>query len=284
MFNEKIKKYKIVVLSTVITLLVFGLGVYVGKSGQRSGGEILNIENGDSASISSSTIDMAPFWAVWKTLDEKFVYTHKNAKVITDQDKVWGAIQGLTAAYGDPYTIFMPPVQSNDFKTNISGDFEGVGMELAVKDGNIVVIAPLKGTPAYTAGIKTGDILLSINGTSTASMGVDGAVGMIRGKAGTTVTLKFARVGKSDPLEFTLTRAVINIPTVDTSSKGDVFVIRLYNFYAPSANEFRGALREFAQSGKNKLVLDLRGNPGGYLDAAVDMASWFLPIGDVVVR
>src|ERR1035437_4149172 len=105
---EHIKKYKLAILSTVATLLIFGLGVYIGRIGShQTGGEVLNIENNDS-SISSSTIDMAPFWAVWKTLDEKCVYTHKNAKVISEQDKVWGAIQGLTSAYGDPYTVFMP--------------------------------------------------------------------------------------------------------------------------------------------------------------------------------
>ncbi len=285
MKNGKLIGYKILILSAVITLIIFGFGVYVGKIWSHPNtNEIINIDNSSSLSVSSSTIDMAPFWNVWKTLDEKFVYTHKNAKVITNQDKIWGAIEGLTAAYGDPYTVFMPPTESSEFQTNISGDFEGVGMELAIKGSNIVVVAPLKGTPAYNAGIKTGDILLSIDGTSTAAMDIDTAVNLIRGKAGTTVNLKFERAGNANPLEFKLTRAVINIPTIDTDTKGDVFIIRLYNFYAPSADDFRGALRDFVQSGKYKLVLDLRGNPGGYLDAAVDMASWFLPLGDVVVR
>lgn len=286
MQNENAKRYKIAILATVVTLIIFGLGVYVGKAWYHpNASEILNIDNSASLGVSSSTIDMTPFWNVWKILDEKFVYTHKNAKIVTNQDKIWGAIEGLTASYGDPYTVFMPPAESSNFQTNISGDFEGVGMELAIdSSGNIVVVAPLKGTPAYAAGIKTGDILLSINGTSTATMNLDSAVNMIRGKAGTTVDLTFERTGQSKPLEFKLTRAVINIPTINTETKGDVFVIQLYNFYEPSTNDFRSALREFADSGKSKLILDLRGNPGGYLDAAVDMASWFLPLGDVVVR
>ncbi len=286
MTSEHMKKYKIVILSTILTLIVFGLGIYVGKtSGYNSSGEVLNIVDDGSGTVSSSTIDMTPFWTVWNTLDEKFVQTHKNVKTPTNADKIYAAIQGLTSAYGDPYTVFMPPSESTDFNTNISGDFEGVGMELALDDaGNIVVVAPLKGTPAYDAGIKTGDILLSIDGTSTASIDVDTAVDMIRGKAGTTVDLTFSRAGQAKPLDFKLVRAVINIPTVDTATKGDVFVISLYNFYEPSASQFQVALREFVQSGKSKLILDLRGNPGGYLDSAVDIASWFLPLGDVVVR
>jgi len=278
-------KIKIIVLTAVMTILVFGAGVFVGRFGNsRGASEHLNVVNDDSSGVSSSTIDMGPFWNVWNILDERFVQTHKNVKTPTNEDKVYAAIQGLTAAYGDPYTVFMPPAQSTDFKTDISGDFEGVGMELAAGDDGITVVAPLKGTPAYVAGIKTGDILLSIDGTSTMNIDVDTAVNLIRGKAGTTVDLTFARKGESKPLDFKLTRAVINVPTVDTDTKGDVFIIRLYNFYEPSADDFRNALRQFVESGKNKLILDLRGNPGGYLDSAVDMASWFLPLGDVVVR
>ncbi|MBU6370517.1 MAG: S41 family peptidase [Patescibacteria group bacterium] len=287
MREDRLKAPKIVILSTVITLVVFGAGVYVGArfTPHVAAGEVVNIVDDGSNTVSSTTVNMAPFWTVWNDLDQKFVATHKNEKLPSEQDKLWGAIQGMAAAYGDPYTVFMPPVESNDFNSNISGDFEGVGMELAADDaGDIVVVAPLKGTPAYAAGIKTGDILLSINGTSTANMDVDTAVGLIRGKAGTTVDLTFDRAGSSKPLDIKLMRAVINIPTIDTETKGDIFVIHLYNFYEPSANDFRGALRDFVQSGKSKLVLDLRGNPGGYLDAAVDMASWFLPLNDVVVR
>ena len=284
MGSEHVKKYKLGIILGILFVVMFGVGFSVGKFSNTTAADTLNVINNDSSGLSSSTIDMAPFWTVWNTLDEKFVQTHKNVKTPTNKDKVYDAIQGLTAAYGDPYTVFMPPAASTDFKTNISGDFEGVGMELAIKDTGIVVVAPLKGTPAYAAGIKTGDILLSIDGTSTASMGVDTAVDMIRGKAGTTVTLTFTRAGIADPIKVTLTRAVINVPSIETSTKDDVFVIQLSNFYAPSADEFTSALREFVQSGKNKLVLDLRGNPGGYLDAAVNMASYFLPLGDVVVR
>ena len=214
----------------------------------------------------------------------------------TDQDKVWGAIGGLTASFGDPYTVFFPPEESKSFETEISGNFEGVGMEIGIKDDMVTVVAPLKGNPAQRAGVLAGDKIISIDGQSTIKMSVDKAVKLIRGKLGTKVKLIIAREGKKEPLEFVITREVINTPTVDTEIKGGqiadsktgkmqngVFVIKLYNFYSSSTDLFRKALREFIESGSDKLILDLRGNPGGYLEAAVDMASWFLPLGKVVV-
>ena len=286
MTSENMKGYKRGIIAGVFIVIIFGLGVYAGRSwNHAAAGVPSNVINNDAPFSSSSAIDMAPFWNVWNTLDQKFVQTHKNVKTPTNQDKVYAAIEGLTSAYGDPYTVFMPPAASTDFNTNISGDFQGVGMELALDDnGNIVVVAPLKDTPAYNAGVKTGDILLSINGTSTASMDIDTAVDLIRGPAGTTVDLTFARASSSKSIEMKLVRADINVPSVETETKGDVFVIQLYNFYAPSDADFTNALRDFVKSGKSKLILDLRGNPGGYLDSAVDMASYFLPLGDVVVQ
>ena len=170
-------------------------------------------------------------------------------------------------------------------------------MEIGIKDGVVTVVAPLKGNPAQRAGILAGDKILTIDGQSTVNMSVDKAVKLIRGKVGTKVKLTIVREGKKEPIEFAITREVINIPTVDTEIKGGrmaegkdgkiidgIFIIKLYNFYSTSPNLFREALREFIESDSNKLILDLRGNPGGYLEAAVDMASWFLPLGKVIVR
>lgn len=281
MEGRNLKNYKGFLITVVLILAAFGAGIYFGKSERSAKNSMPLIES--SAETSSSTISLDQFWTVWNILQDKFVYTHKNAKKINDQDKIWGAIEGMTASYGDPYTVFFPPEESKNFASDISGNFEGIGMELGVKDSNIVVVSPLKDTPAYNAGVKKGDVLLSIDGKSTAGMSVDEAVKLIRGKAGTVVDIKFGREGKSQPIELKITRQVINVPTTETEIKGDVFIIRLYNFYATSPEQFRLALREFANSGKNKLVLDLRGNPGGYLEAAVDMASWFLPLGKTVV-
>ena len=286
--NNNLNRYKIVLITTILLAISFGFGVYFGKSNPNSNYREPLLKNSTTLTpvlnLSTSTANMDVFWNAWKALDEKFVYTHKDAKKISDTDKLWGAIQGLTAAYEDPYTIFMPPEESKNFEGSMSGNFEGVGMELAIKEKSIVVVAPLKDTPAYKAGVLKGDLILTIDGKPTTGMSVDDAVGLIRGKAGTNVTIEFAREGVTTPIKITITRSFIDIPTVETEIKDNVFVIRLYIFNAISADKFRLALREFIQSGRNKLVLDLRGNPGGYLESAVDMASWFLPLGKVVVR
>lgn len=241
---------------------------------------ILNVEE-----EKKSDIDFAPFWQSWNVLNEKFVSVATTTKNVTEQDKMWGAIQGLAASYGDPYTVFFPPVESKGFEEEISGNFEGVGMEIALREGVLTVVAPLKGTPAYKAGILAGDKILKINDTITTGMTVEDAVKIIRGKKGTTVKVTVAREGEKTPKEISMMRDIINIPTIDTELlKSNIFIIRLYNFSAISADLFRVALREFALSGTEKLILDLRGNPGGYLEASVDMASWFLPSGKVIVR
>ncbi len=282
MNNNYYKKYKVVLIFTLLFITAFFAGIYFGKNQTKdTNTEILNTVS--SSINASTTIDIDPLWSVWKILNDKFVYTKKDAIKINDRDKLWGVIQGLTASYGDPYTVFMPPEESKAFDSDISGNFEGVGMELAMKDKKLTVISPLKGTPSYNAGVKKGDIILTIDGESADGISVDKAVKLIRGKAGTVVTIKFAREGKTEPIEIKITRGIIDVPTVDTEIKDDIFVIRLYNFYATSPDKFKNVLRDFIESKKSKLILDLRGNPGGYLDAAISMASWYLPLGKTIV-
>ncbi|MEI6843037.1 MAG: S41 family peptidase [bacterium] len=272
---------KYVVVGILVVIVVFTIGFYSGKTvsdSNRLSDEVSNMNGSVKA-------DFAPFWKAWQVLDEKYVSTNSTStEKVSNQDRVWGAIEGMTKSLGDPYTTFFPPVQAKSFADEIAGNFEGVGMEIGIRDSILTVVAPLKGTPAYRAGIKTGDKILKINSTITNGLSTDEAIKMIRGKKGTEVTLLLAREGVKDPFEVKVVRDVIDIPTIDTEIKGDVFVIRLYNFSAISPNLFRDALRKFIESGKYKMVLDLRGNPGGYLDAAIDMASWFLPAGKVVVK
>lgn len=247
----------------------------------------------------ATTVNFAPFWDAWKDIQDKFVPVATTTRP-TDQDKVWGAISGLAASLKDPYTVFMPPKEAALFETEISGNFQGIGMEIGIKDEVLTVIAPLKGTPAERAGFRSGDKILKINDEVSASMKVDEAVQKIRGPKGTEVRLTVLREGKAEPFEIRVTREVITLPTLDTEVKPavaqagggatepsnltqGVFIIKLYNFSAQSPRLFRDALQKFAESGSDKLLLDLRGNPGGFLDAAVDMASWFLPAGKVVV-
>lgn len=275
-------KYKSQIAGGLLaTVLVFGVGFYFGKNNKSEEEKISQIINKNDP---TKQIDFASFWKAWNIVNEKYIPTNgTSTESVSDQARVYGAIQGMVQSLGDPYTVFFPPVESKSFNEQISGQIEGVGMEVGIKDGILTVIAPIKGTPAYKAGVKAGDKIVKINDTVTNGMVAESAIKLIRGKKGTSVRITVVRANVKEPFEITMVRDVINMPTVDTETKGDVFVIRLYSFSAISPNLFREALRDFINSGKHKLVLDLRGNPGGYLEAAQDMASWFLPTGKVIV-
>lgn len=259
-------------------LLVFILGVYVGDSKRPEVDKVLGISNKE---ISVATkADFAPFWKVWNTMSEKY----PSASKITDQERVYGAISGLVGSLNDPYSVFFAPEEAKAFQEEIAGNFDGIGMEVGMKDKVLTVIAPLKDTPAFRANIKSGDKILKIDKTPTTGMSIEKAIKLIRGPKGSAVTLTIFREGNKEPIEIKIVRDTINIPTLDTEIRKDgIFVIKLYSFSANSANLFRDAMKKFVDSGKEKLLLDLRGNPGGYLDAATDMASWFLKGGKTVV-
>ncbi|MSU73739.1 S41 family peptidase [Candidatus Kaiserbacteria bacterium] len=239
-------------------------------------------------------VDFSPVWKAWAVINEKFVPVSvaSSTPVVASstssskdtEKRVWGMISGLAASLDDPYTFFLPPSENEQFASDMSGSFEGVGMEVAVKDKVLTVVSPLKGTPAERAGMKSGDLIIKIDGISTEGMDVTQAVKKIRGPKGTVVTFVVLREVWSESREIKVTREVINVPVVTTTARPDgVYVIEVATFTSSSQDLFRGALRKFVESGDTKLILDLRGNPGGYLGAAVDMASWFLPLGKIVV-
>lgn len=273
------QRYTQILISVLIALGLFVGGFYIGKNKAFYAGstQFLN-------ATSTESVDMAAFWKAWRLLDERFSPASSTTPSISGEDKLWGSIEGLAASYKDPYTVFFPPVESKVFEEEISGSFGGVGMEIGIQDEQLTVIAPLKDTPAEKAGILAGDKIISIEDKLAIKMSTEEAIKLIRGEIGTTVIVTFQRKGITEQIKKTLTRAAIEIPTVNTKKTPEnVFVIELYNFSATSPNLFRRALREFIESGSDKLIIDLRNNPGGYLEAALDMASWFLPTGKVVV-
>ena len=276
------KKPHYTALMVLILGLVFFAGYFIGGNGSNTE-QVANVINRDDGQ--SEQVDFSAFWKAWNVIDQKYMpTTASTSEDVSTQARVYGAIEGMVAALGDPYTVFFPPVEAKVFNEEIRGNFEGVGMEVGIRDDLLTVIAPLKGTPAYNAGIKAGDRILKIGEKISEGLSAEEAVALIRGPKGTTVKLTLFRKGVDKSFEVSVVRDVINMPTVDTEIKGDVFVIHLYSFSSISPNMFRDSLREFIESGKHKLVLDLRGNPGGYLEAAIDMASWFLPTGKVVVK
>ena len=278
--KEFFGKAQTIALAILLLGASFALGIFVGTRAPSASlpQNVLNTDVG-----MSTLVDFSPFWKVWSVLNEKYVAVSTSTDMVTDQDKVWGAIVGLTESFGDPYTVFFPPVEAEIFQSEINGNFTGVGMEIGIRDGILTVVAPLKESPAARAGILPQDKILAIDGKSTAKVSVEEAVSKIRGPEGSKVVLTMYREGKKEPFDITIVRAVIDLPTLETEMRSDgIFVIRLFSFSAPSPNLFRNALREFISSGSTRLILDLRDNPGGYLEAAVDMASWFLPTGKVI--
>lgn len=237
-----------------------------------------------SNAAASQDVDMDAFWKTWELIEEKYIPASSTLE-ISNQDKIYGAISGFVDSLEDPYTVFLQPEANENFQESIRGNFSGVGMEVGMEDDFITVIAPLKNTPAELAGVQSGDKIVEIDGISTAGVSLDEAVNKIRGPVGSEVVLTILREGARDLIEISILRDVIDIPVIDYELRDDgVFVISLYNFAANSSNDFRQALREFVLSKSNKLILDLRGNPGGYLESAIDVASWFLPAGKVIVQ
>jgi carboxyl-terminal processing protease len=266
--------------NTVFTVvLAFALGIFIGFNHKTEIEKVVGISSKEIPAELATT-DFEPFWKAWNTIDEKY----PGASEISNQERVYGAISGLMSSLGDPYSVFFAPDEAKSFEAQISGNFSGVGMEVGLKNDILTVIAPLKDTPAWRAGIKSGDKILKIDDTSTADITVDKAVSLIRGEKGTEVRLTILHVGEQKSEEIKIIRDIVNIPTLETEKRADgVFVIRLFTFSANASSLFRDALKEFAMANTDKLLLDLRGNPGGYLDAAVYMSSWFLPEGKVIV-
>ncbi len=271
-------------LALILAAAAFFSGVHMGTGGSNSG----PLEAGlfslfAKTPAPAEDVDLAEFWRVWHLLDEKFVES-TSTDLMSNQDRIEGAISGLVKSYGDPYTVFLPPTDAAAFDENISGEFSGVGMEVGIRDEVVTVIAPLPDTPAQKAGIVAADIIVKIDGTSTEGMGIDDAVQLIRGEKGTEVVLSVYREGEIELLEIPVIRDSITIPTINTEVRDGVFIISLYSFNAIADSAIQDALQEYTKSGTRKLVLDLRGNPGGFLQSAVSIASFFVPVGEVVVR
>ena len=287
--TKNISFHSTVLIATICLALGLGIGLFV--SVRAAGQDVTQGVTFGATTNVPTDADFTPVWKAWTILNEHFVpaavasstpIATTTAKI--NQQKVWGMIGGMAASLNDPYTFFLPPQENKDFGSSLSGNFEGIGMEIDVKHEILTVVSPLKGTPAEKAGLKPGDLILKIDGTVTNGMSTSVAVSKIRGPKGSQVTLTVMRAEWTAPRDIKVTRDVINVPiVVETARPDHVFVIAVAQFTSNSPDLFRDALRHFVESGDQKLVLDFRGNPGGYLDAAVSMASWFLPLGSIVV-
>lgn len=272
----------------IILLLVVSLGAGYGLGSSQlhtisSGGSVVGESAGSSLILNSFAPNSSLLNEVRTALDTKFISWKATSTMPTTKDLEYGMIKGYVAAYGDPYTTFFPPAESKVFTENVQGSFGGVGMQVGDKDGNSVVIAPLKDSPSAKAGIKSGDIIVKVDGVDVLGKDSNIVVSKIRGPIGGDVTITVKRADKADLMDFKIKREEIQIPTIDTKIQNGVFVISLYSFNADSAKLFASAMDKYNESSTNKLVIDLRGNPGGFLESAVEIASIFLDQGKVVV-
>lgn len=231
-------------------------------------------------------IDFKLFWDTWDLLSR----TYLDKKAIDPGKLFYGAISGMVASLGDPYTVFLPPEQQKFSKDELNGSFDGVGIQLGFnEEKRLVVIAPLDGTPAKQAGIEAGDIIVKISDKDTTGISLPEAVNLIRGPKGTKISLTILREGESDSRSFTLNRDTIIVKSVvlsykDTKLGKKVAIIKLSRFGERTEDEWNSAVAEILVSNPQAVILDLRNNPGGFLDGAVFIASEFLEGGNVVLQ
>ncbi len=225
------------------------------------------------------TIDFSLFWRVWDILKEKYLGRNDlNAKEL-----FYGAIDGMLAATGDPYTTFFSPKENREFKEDLSGSFEGIGAEMGIKNEVLTVIAPLDDSPAVRAGILAGDKVLKINGEPTTSLSIDEAVDQIRGPKGTKVILSIFRSNEEEIRDIEVVRDTIIVKSIKFEMRDGLAIIRLARFGDDTSKEFDTVVRQIIQNDAKAVVLDLRNNPGGFLDTAVDITGHFLAGSQVAV-
>lgn len=231
-------------------------------------------------SAADQSVDFSLFWKVWDIVKEK----HIDNDELDAQEMVYGSINGMLKATGDPYSYFFDPEESRKFSEDIEGSFEGIGAELGIKDDILTIIAPLEDSPAQKAGLLAGDKIFKVDDKIAADFTIDQAVDLIRGKKGTSVTLTILRAGEQETREVVVTRDKIEIMSVKLEFKeNNIAHIKLTKFVENTDKEFNQAVNAIIKAGAKGIILDLRNNPGGLLDKSIDVASRMIRKGDVVV-
>lgn len=297
-FNVSVMNYpavRKVILSSVVIGLIFFSGYTLGTNGFK-----LETVSFPKVKISREIpedkrdVDFSLFWRIWDTLENSYYDRSK----ISPQKMIYGAISGMVASLGDPYTAFLPPEENKVVEEDLSGSFEGVGIQIGFKGKNLAVIAPLLGSPAEKEGVKAGDFIVgiadSVKGVDIGTFGItlSDAVKLIRGKAGTKVTLLLIRDGKDEPIKVEITRESLDVPSVITTfidptngQAGSIAYIKLLKFGADTNSEWQKTVSEVINHKPQimNIVLDVRNNPGGYLQGAVDIAGEFVKKDSIIV-
>jgi len=276
-----------ILLTLSLAVFLFGSGYKLGEYKtaiskiERPSYNIVNAPVGGQKQ-NPKNIDFSLFWEAWDKVEKKFVDKQK----LDPQKMFFGAIKGMVGSLEDSYTFFLTPEENKQTKDDLGGKFEGIGAQLGLKDGRIVVVAPLKKSPAESAGVRAGDIITKVNNESAEKWTLPQAVSKIRGPKGTKVKLTVLRDEKE--LVFEIVRAEITVASVELSFEKKAGILKLIRFGDDTNDEWDKAVDEIAQKWKKKeisgLVLDLRDNPGGYLQGAVYVSGEFLSYGNLVVK
>ena len=269
---KKFSKIRLFFSIFVIILACLAIGFVAGnKFAYSYSTNIFSGENGVSKA------DMDLFWQAYEKLNGQYLGE------IDKKEFVYGAISGAFASVGDPYTVFLPPKISEDFAKELSGELEGIGIQIGILDDYPTVIAPLKDSPAQKVGIKAKDKIVQVDDLDTKGQLIDLIVSKIRGPEGTKVTLKIERDGQ--PMQFEVIREKIRVDTVEVNMIGDVANILINEFGTTTFDEFTKAVNQVEEKNISKIVLDLRNNPGGILDTAVQIAGYlFNPDTTIVIE
>ena len=285
----KLKTVRNIFLGLSLLILFFGIGYRLGTQGVGRGVyfQSPDVRGKDASSSSSIPVDFSLFWDVWDRINRYYI----DRKALDPRKMVYGAISGLVSSLEDPYTVFLPPDQNKETKDDLGGLFEGIGAQLGVKEKKIIIISPLKGSPAEKEGLVAGDWILKVDGKETATWTLPQAVAKIRGPKGTKVNLTILHKDASNSADISVTRDTIKVASVEWEVKnGKVVYLKLGRFGDSTTDEWTKAVTDIsALIAKNKgeikgLVLDLRNNPGGYLSGSVFIASEFLADGTVVIQ
>lgn len=219
-------------------------------------------------------------WETYATLKDRYLAPDE----LDEEELLYGAIRGLTRAAGDPYTSFFTPDEAKQFLEDASGHFEGIGAEIGIRNGFLTVISPLNGSPASAAGLLAGDIIIEIDEMETGPMSLEEAVSRIRGRATTRVVLTIFREGESESQDVAIIRARIDIPTLEfTQLDNGIVRLELFTFSEDATFRFRERVGDIVTQATTGMILDLRNNPGGFLDVSIEIASLFLDDGAPVV-
>lgn len=264
---------------SLLILIVFSGGVYYGIKRFpipfNIRYEVINENLGKPKDL-----DFSLFWDVWRAVEQKHLEKPDRTKML------YGAISGMVKSLGDPYTVFFDPVETQKFSSDLSGVFEGIGAEIGIKKAALTIIAPLPDSPAERAGIRAGDKILKIDNTLTGDLTIDEAVNLIRGPKGTAVTLTIMRGAEEKSREIKVIRETIVVKSVEwkieTAGEEKIAVIKISRFAEDTAGEINLAANEILKADVKGIILDLRNDPGGYLESAVDVASIFIPANRIV--